>query len=80
MSRSSLSYKTSSCGSCEYTVYDSEADDFVLVEAYDWKEATDKAYDLKGYLPRDVNAVRPRTGDCSTPELDEFYDYLQEHF
>lgn len=62
--------------SCEYTVFDGEKQDFCLVRACSWKEAFLKALD-RGFVARDSNSLRPRTGTCSVPESTKVFNCFQ---
>lgn len=65
--------------SFEWTVYDSEKEDFKLVQASNQKEAVRKAFNKYGYVARHTNDARPRTGEAELMKVDEFREWLERH-
>lgn len=61
----------------EWTAYDAETQRLKFVRADNHKEAIQKAVNNKDVIPRDVNAVRPRTGDAELMSKKEFEEYME---
>jgi len=61
----------------EWTIYDSEREDFDIVTATTWKKALLRASKL-GYVAREVNHIRPRTGTPQTPTTEEFEEFKND--
>lgn len=61
----------------EWTAYDSKTQELSFVRAENHKEAIRKAVNNKDIVPRDVNAVRPRTGDRELMSKKEFQEFME---
>lgn len=61
--------------SCEWTVYDHDRENFTYVRADTQKEAIVKAMD-KGFKPSRSSDARPRTGDATLMERNEFEEFM----
>lgn len=60
----------------EWTAYDAKTQELSFVRADTHKEAIRKAVNNKDIVPRDVNAVRPRTGDRELMSKKEFQNFI----